>query len=125
MALLSKLTNVTLHSLSAIRHSIGLVTNSQSRGFADVACRSEPLHADVLLALIEMGQTTAGLREYAFRFGRRSLNNPGVAQPPKATQILHTGDRKPRSKLIAEMCPEYPGRRHLVPLVFHFFLLPR
>ena len=80
------------------------------RAFADVACRSEPLHADVLLALIEMGQTTAGLREYAFRFGRRSLNNPGVAQPPKATQILHTGDRKPRSKLIAEMCPEYPGK---------------
>ena len=74
-----------------------------------MACRSEPLHADVLLALLEMGQTTAGLREYAFRFGRRSLNNPGVAQPPKATQILHTGDRKPRSKLIAEMCPEYPG----------------
>ena len=80
-----------------------------TRAFADVACRSEPLHADVLLALIEMGQTTAGIREYAFRFGRRSLNNPGVAQPPKATQILHTGDRKPRSKLIAEMCPEYPG----------------
>ena len=50
-----------------------------------MACRSEPLHADVLLALLEMGQTTAGLREYAFRFGRRSLGNPGVAQPPKAT----------------------------------------
>lgn len=101
-------TSTAVQTLSELLQSFMYELGRSSRAFSDVACRSEPLHADVLLALVEMGQTTAGLREYAFRFGRRSLNNPGVAQPPKATQILHTGDRKPRSKLIAEMCPEYP-----------------
>jgi transcription initiation factor TFIID subunit 8 len=79
-----------------------------SRAFTEVACRSEPLPADILLALTEMGQTTVGIKEYAFRTGRRCLSNPGLAQPAKPTSILHTGDRKPRSKLLAEMCPEFP-----------------
>ncbi len=106
--------NLAVQSLAELLQSFLCELGRSSRAFTEVACRSEPLPADVLLALAEMGHLPAGLREYAFRNGRRCLSNPAFGQPSKPVAILHTGDRKPRTKVVAEMCPEYPDTHSYV-----------
>lgn len=99
-----------LETLTEILQSFLVELGRSSRSFTEVACRAEPLPADVLLALSEMGQSTAGIREYAFRVGRRTMPAPGVAQPVKTTSILSTGDRKKHRPggIIPEHFLEFP-----------------
>ncbi|XP_040579188.1 transcription initiation factor TFIID subunit 8 [Lepeophtheirus salmonis] len=82
-----------------------------SRAFGDLACRSHPLPADVVVAMAEMN----GLRECALRTARKTLGNP---QP---ISILHTGNRSKHFKthFIPDYFPELPDSHSLVRTATH------
>ncbi|CAB4060087.1 TAF8 [Lepeophtheirus salmonis] len=84
-------------------------------------CRSQPLPADVVVAMAEMGLQMNGLREYALRTARKTLGNPQAAQPPKPISILHTGDRSKRFKthFIPDYFPELPDSHSFVRTATH------
>lgn len=103
---------VALETVSELLQSFLHELGRSSRAFCELACRSEPLGADVLLALSEMGHTPIGLKEYALRNNRRTVGAPSPAVAAKQTSILHTGDRKKPAKgagnAVLEGCPEFP-----------------
>lgn len=87
-----------------------------SRAFCELACRTEVLGADVMLALSEMGYPPLGVREYALRLNRKTVGAPIPANPPKQTSILHTGDRKrpPKSFGLPEGLPDFPDSHSFI-----------
>ena len=111
-------TPTAMETLCEILQSFIRELGRSSKSFSEVACRSEPLPADVLLALGEMGQSnTVGIREYAFRHTRRVLPTPSTAPPAKPPSILHTGDRKRHrggGGVIPEAAPEFPDSHSYV-----------
>ena len=88
------------------------------KAFCELACRSEPLGADVLLALTEMGAVggsnpqafgVKGLKDYALRPGRKTVGVPTVALNTKQPSMLHTGERKKDGRgKVPDYLPEYP-----------------
>ncbi|TRY61135.1 hypothetical protein TCAL_14940 [Tigriopus californicus] len=112
-------TPLALETLCELFQSFLGELGRSSRAYTELACRAHPLHADVLLALIEMGVPTEGLSAYAFRPGRKSLANPQPAPPIKQTSILHTGDRPASSRSKArqaggDFLPELPDSHAFV-----------
>jgi len=49
-----------------------------ARAFTELASRVEPVSADIMLAMVEMGMPMAGLQEYAMRSNRVSLPSPSA-----------------------------------------------
>lgn len=94
------LTELTISILTEIGRS--------SRAYCELAGRVEPLVADLVLAIIEMGMPLEGLREYAVRGSRVSLAQPVQAVAAKQTAILHTGNKKRHPPHIPDHMPEMP-----------------
>ena len=101
---------LALETITELLQSFLKELGRSSRAFCELACRTEVLGADVMLALSEMGQPPLGMREYALRIGRKSVSAPIPTQPPKQTSILHTGDKKrpPKTYGIQEGLPDFP-----------------
>ena len=111
---------MALETLGEMTQSFLHELGRSGRAYCELACRVEPLGADVLLALTEMGQTGPGgctpaaLLEYAKRPGRKTLGTPQTAVQPKQTSMLHTGDRrkdgrgKASTAVIPDYFPEFP-----------------
>jgi histone H3/H4 len=85
---------LALETITELAQSFLKELGRSSRAFCELACRTEVLGADVLLALSEMGHPPIGFREYGLRVGRKTVGAPSGAALPKQTSILHTGDRK-------------------------------
>lgn len=115
-------TKSALETLAELIQSFIVELGRSSRAFTELACRTEPLGADVLLALTEMGYPAGynlvlGLKEYALRTNRKSVGNPQVASMPKPPAMLHTGDRKKKATagltgggvhVVPDHFPEFP-----------------
>ena len=101
---------LALESLTEMLQAFLFELGRSVRAFTELACRQMPLPADILLALTEMGASTDGLQQYAFRAGRKALSNPATAVPAKQTSILHTGDRKKHKAggIVPENFTEFP-----------------
>lgn len=111
---------MALETLGEMSQSFLYELGRSARAYCELACRVEPLGADVLLALAEMGQsgpeggTPLALLDYARRPGRKTLGQPQTAVQTKQTSMLHTGDRrkdgrgKASTAVIPDYLPEYP-----------------
>ena len=86
--------NLALETLSEMMHAFLSELGRSIHAYTELACRQRPLPADILLALVDMGFNTQGLRDYAFRSYRKCLSAPGTSQVSKPPSILNTGDRK-------------------------------
>ena len=110
-----KVEPMALESLGEMTQSFLYELGRSGKAYCELACRVEPLGADVLLALSEMGQSGPrgcnpdALLQYARRPGRKSLGQPQYAVPPKQTSMLHTGDRRKdgRGKASTAVIPDY------------------
>ena len=110
-----KVEEMALETLGEMTQSFLHELGRSGKAYCELACRVEPLGADVLLALSEMGQSGPGgcnpvaLLDYARRPSRKSLGQPQTAVQPKQTSMLHTGDRRKdgRGKASTAVIPDY------------------
>jgi len=79
-----------------------------SRAYCELAARTEPVVADVVLALVEMGVSVQGIQEYSRRVNRTTVTAPNQAVASKQTAILHTGNKKRHPPHIPDNLPDMP-----------------
>uniref|UniRef100_A0A2P2HXA2 Transcription initiation factor TFIID subunit 8 n=1 Tax=Hirondellea gigas TaxID=1518452 RepID=A0A2P2HXA2_9CRUS len=79
-----------------------------ARGYSDVACRSEPLLADIILTFADMGINYDGLQAYSRRPNRNIVPPLQVQQDTKQHTILQVGDKKPHLPYIPDNLPPFP-----------------
>jgi len=91
-------TPAALESLTEAMQAFLCELGRSTRAYTELACRNQPLPADVLLAAVNMGFSSKGLREYAFRQGRKTQPPPAAGAAPRPPAILRTGDRKRPAK---------------------------
>jgi len=117
---------MAIESLTEMATALLNEIGRSGKGYCELACRAQPMGADVVLALTEMGLMKGmdgsrgpnagikGLREYAMRAGRKSLGTPQSAVASKPASMLHTGDRrkdgrgKAGAAVIPDFLPEFP-----------------
>lgn len=74
---------MALESLCEILQSFIVELGKSSRSHAEVASRTEPLSADVIMGLTSIGfpgtyNLVSRMREYAMRPNREAIDDPGV-----------------------------------------------
>ena len=99
---------VALETLTELTQSFISELGRSTRSFCELANRVEPVSADVVLALVEMGVPVSGVQGYATRSQRVSLAAPSQLTTPKQTSILHTGNNKKHPSSIPDNLPEFP-----------------
>jgi len=97
-----------LETLTELTQSFIVELGRSARSFCELACRVEPVSADVLLALVEMGVPVSGIQTYAHRSQRVTIPSPSLLTTPKQTSILHTGNNKKHPSSIPDNLPEFP-----------------
>ena len=97
-----------LETLTVLTTSLVTELGRSARAYCELAGRVEPVVADLVLALVEMGIPLEGLAEYALRGSRVSLSQPAQAVPAKQTAILHTGNKRRHPAYVPEHMPEMP-----------------
>jgi histone H3/H4 len=110
-----KVEPMALETLGEMTQSFLHELGRSGKAYCELACRVEPLGADVLLALSEMGQggpngcNPTALLNYARRPNKKTLGQPQTAVQPKQTSMLHTGDRRKdgRGKASTAIIPDY------------------
>jgi len=79
-----------------------------AKGYSEVAYRSEPLVADIVLALADMGINYDGLHSYSGRANRSIVPAPQTQVDVKQPTVLQVGDRKAHMSHIPENLPSFP-----------------
>jgi len=97
-----------LETIVEMTQSLLIELGRSARSFCELASRVEPVSADVLLALIEMGIPVQGLQEYAMRGNRVTLPPLTQTVSSKQTAILHTGNKKKHPVYVPDYLPEMP-----------------
>lgn len=98
----------SLETMTELTQSLITELGRSARAFCELAGRVEPVVADLVLALVEMGAPMSGLKEYALRSGRLTVSAPGQTVSSKQTAILHTGNKKRHPPHIPDHLPEMP-----------------
>jgi len=97
-----------LETLTELTQSFVTELGRSARAFTELAGRVEPVSADILLALLEMGVGVAGLHNYAQRVGRLTVPTPAQLTAAKNTAILHTGNSKKHPAHVPDSLPDMP-----------------
>jgi len=100
--------SAALETLTELTQSFIVELGRSARGYCELACRVEPVSADILLALVEMGVPVSGIQNYAQRGQRVTIPAPSQLTTPKQTSILHTGNNKKHPSSIPDNLPEFP-----------------
>lgn len=79
-----------------------------SRTYCEAVGRVEPLPADVIVALIELGIKINGLEEYAFRSNRLALSPPTQSTQSKQLSMLTAGSKQHLPTYIPNYLPQFP-----------------
>lgn len=87
-----------------------LQMGNNSRRYAELAGRLEPLGADVMMSLIDMGLFTSvsSLLAYAKRSNRAVLPNPGPSIQPQVPSSLQSGTRMTHPSYMPSHMPLFP-----------------
>ncbi|KAJ8898301.1 hypothetical protein PR048_003661 [Dryococelus australis] len=94
-------------NLSTPLHVLTEMGNS-TRAFCELACRTEPVVGDVMMALINMGVSLDGLEAFAYRSNRIPLPSPALSTQPKQPSILQAGVKQSHPQHIPNHLPPFP-----------------
>jgi len=100
--------STALETVTEMTQSLITELGRSARAFCELAGRVEPVSADIVLSLVEMGIPMQGLKEYAMRSNRVTLPAPSQTVTAKQTAILHTGNKKRHPGHIPDHLPEMP-----------------
>lgn len=83
---------------------------NSSRRYAELAGRLEPLGADVMMGLIDMGlfKNASSLLVYAKRSNRAVLPSPIPSVQPRHTSNLQAGTKLPHPSYMPNYMPAFP-----------------
>jgi transcription initiation factor TFIID subunit 8 len=98
----------SVETLTEITQSLLVELGRSARAFCELAGRVEPVSADIVLALVEMGIHVSGIKEYALRSNRATVQAPAQTVAAKQTAILHTGNKKRHPPYVPDYLPEMP-----------------
>ncbi|KAK7065152.1 transcription initiation factor TFIID subunit 8 [Halocaridina rubra] len=79
-----------------------------SRAFCELAYRTEPLVADIVMALTELGMPLEGLQAYKNRQKRVVISSPAQQVDVKQHNVLQVGDKKSHPSHIPDHLPSFP-----------------
>ncbi|KAL7645250.1 UNVERIFIED_CONTAM: hypothetical protein RMT77_003636 [Armadillidium vulgare] len=97
-----------LGSLAEMLQSVIIEIGRSSRNFTEIAYRTEPVVADIQLAIAEMGINIDSIQSYAKRPTRIAISTPGQQMETKPNCILQVGDKKPHPSHIPDYLPPFP-----------------
>jgi len=99
-----------LETLVEMLFSVLSQMGNSSRRYAEVAGRLEPLGADVMMGLIDMGlfKSASSLLAYAKRSNRAVLPSPVPSIQPRQTSNLQAGTRLPHPSYMPSYMPAFP-----------------
>jgi len=101
---------IALETLVEMLFSVLSQMGNSSRRYAEVAGRLEPLGADVMMGLIDMGlfKNASSLLAYAKRSNRAVLPSPVPSIQPRQTSNLQAGTRLPHPPYMPNYMPPFP-----------------
>ncbi|KAL1117226.1 hypothetical protein AAG570_004553 [Ranatra chinensis] len=100
--------HVALETLTEILQSFIAETGSSARSYCELAGRTEPLFADVILALVNGGFNVSGIEEHARRPNKNVIPAPLASAQPKQLSILQAGTKRPHPSHIPAHLPVFP-----------------
>jgi len=100
--------STALETLTELCQSLLSELGRSSSAFCELAGRVEPVSADVVLAMVEMGISVQGIKDYALRNNRFTVPSPSQSVSSKQTAILHTGNKKKHPAYAPDHLPEMP-----------------
>lgn len=83
-------------------------TANQTKNFAELAGRTQPVVGDVVMAMINMGMSYKDLDKYATREGRPSARNLNPSKAQNPIQILQAGSKPSNPVHIPSYLPTLP-----------------
>lgn len=100
--------NVALETLIEISQALIKEVGGLSHDFCELASRQQPMLADVLLALVNLGIPIHGLDKYAKRPLRTVFPPVTQTTQPKPSSILQAGVKQPHPAHIPPYLPDFP-----------------
>ncbi|XP_014242464.1 transcription initiation factor TFIID subunit 8 [Cimex lectularius] len=97
-----------LETLTEMLQSIIVEIGNSSRVNHELAGRTEPLFADVILSLINMGIRLSELESYAKRLNKSSVPAPIKTVEPKELDILQAGVKQEHPPHVPSHLPPFP-----------------
>lgn len=83
-------------------------TANQTKNFAELAGRTQPVVGDVVMAMINMGMSYKDLDKYALREGRPTARNLNPSKAQNPLQILQAGSKPTNPIHIPSYLPSLP-----------------
>ncbi|XP_047483545.1 transcription initiation factor TFIID subunit 8-like [Penaeus chinensis] len=80
----------------------------ESKGYSELAYRTEPIIADIIMALVDLGITMEGLQAYKMRPNRVVITPPAHQVDLKQHNVLQVGDKKSHPSHIPDHLPPFP-----------------
>ncbi|CAG2064641.1 unnamed protein product, partial [Timema podura] len=99
---------MALETLVEMMQSLLTEIGNSTKGYCELACRTEPVVGDVIMALINMGVRLDGLEKFAYRPGRIILPAPTASTQPKQPSILQAGVKLSHPPHIPSHLPPFP-----------------
>ncbi|XP_037087452.1 transcription initiation factor TFIID subunit 8-like, partial [Pollicipes pollicipes] len=90
-----------------------------SKAYSDLACRSDLVVGDIVLALVDAGFSVASLTEYARRKTRSTLPTPLPSVPTKQPSTLQVGEKRGHPAHIPDHLPSFPDSHAYVQTPTH------
>ncbi|CAG5087702.1 Similar to Taf8: Transcription initiation factor TFIID subunit 8 (Drosophila melanogaster), partial [Cotesia congregata] len=97
-----------METLTEMLQSFLVQIGESSRNFSELAGRTEPLIADIILALINMGFKLDGLTKYAMRQNRTTLPPLQPQTQSKQMNMLPAGEKQPHPPHVPSYLPQFP-----------------
>lgn len=99
---------VCLETLCEMIQSLLSEVGESSRSYCELAGRTTPVIADVIVALVNMGMTLDGIESYANREERHALPAPQQMTQGKPLSILQAGTKNSHPSHIPNYLPPLP-----------------
>uniref|UniRef100_A0A069DQF3 Transcription initiation factor TFIID subunit 8 n=1 Tax=Panstrongylus megistus TaxID=65343 RepID=A0A069DQF3_9HEMI len=97
-----------LETLVELIQSIITEIGNSSRAYCELTGRTEPLFADVLLALVNMGIKVGEIEQHAKRPSKTIIPSPVPSVQPKQLSILQAGVKQSHPSHIPAHLPAFP-----------------
>lgn len=97
-----------IETLTEILQSFIRELSRSSKAYSELSNRTDPLVADIIMSLVDMGQKINELPFYARRAGRITIANPLTATVVAEPKRLQVGVKRSHSSYIPDYYPLFP-----------------